>query len=925
MNTLAWPYPGSRWWKFDFHTHTPASKDTRAWQQAIGKPDEVTPEKWLLEYMQAEIDCVVVTDHNSGAWIDKLKTAYQQMRISTVEGFREITIFPGVELSVNGGVHILAVFDPSAGTGDIDGLLGAVGYTGTKGDSDGVTSKSLKQVIEIVLRLGAIPIPAHADKDKGILQCVPNSNRAVQDANTIKAALTVEGLLAIEWCDDSSSIPECAKHEFKRLARVLGSDCHNFRNHNVPGSAYTWVKMASPPSLEGLRLALMDGGQFSLHRSTSGDIDPFHIPDQIITSLTIKTARLMGRSKPESFRFSPYFNAIVGGRGTGKSTVINTLRLAARREQELQQLGDNSGPLVSFKSFSKVGGDGSVEGALLPETEIELEWLQDTTKTRLRWKRNDTNPQVEEWQQGQWQEASSQSINAQRFPVRIFSQGQIASLAGEGRQSLLTIIDQAAGIEPAQDLLQEACRTYLVQAAQLREMQGRLGDKSEIQRQLDKARLKVQAFQQSDYSDVLSAYSQGRHQAREVELVFSQLSNKSSKLNQLVEELYIDDWPKQYFENDSDAILSWRSNVDAQLEKLREVLKAEAVKLDKLQEQSKQSELFTSWQAQVQAAKAEHNKLQEQLAAQGIDDPKSYAIQTVLIQQLEAKIKEIKQLESDCQKQKKTLDNQYKLILQRRHAITQLRSEFLQNTLYENQHVRIQVTPFGNNSNYLERQLRELLELQDTRFSNDIAQYDENNNLTGGLTLIMRNNQGLDGVEQVKNILRAGATELSKGFQSYLDRKFTQSDLADHIKLWFPEDDLQIEYQRSNRWNPIDSGSQGQRSAAMLAFLLAFGKEPIILDQPEDDLDNQLIYELIVKQIKENKIYRQLIIVTHNPNIVVNGDADLVHVMGFAGGQCVVSESGALQQSKVREAVCNVMEGGHEAFSRRWQRLGGNI
>jgi len=71
---------------------------------------------------------------------------------------------------------------------------------------------------------------------------------------------------------------------------------------------------------------------------------------------------------------------------------------------------------------------------------------------------------------------------------------------------------------------------------------------------------------------------------------------------------------------------------------------------------------------------------------------------------------------------------------------------------------------------------------------------------------------------------------------------------------------------------------------------------------------------------KENKLRRQLIIVTHNSNIVVNGDAELVHVMEFRKGQCrvkKVGEVGALQESPVRHEVCRVMEGGREAFARR--------
>ena len=61
-----------------------------------------------------------------------------------------------------------------------------------------------------------------------------------------------------------------------------------------------------------------------------------------------------------------------------------------------------------------------------------------------------------------------------------------------------------------------------------------------------------------------------------------------------------------------------------------------------------------------------------------------------------------------------------------------------------------------------------------------------------------------------------------------------------------------------------------------LAFILSYGDEPLLLDQPEDDLDNKLIYDLIVRQLRETKTKRQVIVVTHNANIVVNGDAEMV-------------------------------------------------
>ena len=93
----SWPYPGARWWKFDVHAHTPASTDFH---------DGVDPREWLLGCMRAGLDCVAVTDHNSGQWVDPLKAALGSLEEEQPAGFRHLRLFPGVELSVNGGNSI---------------------------------------------------------------------------------------------------------------------------------------------------------------------------------------------------------------------------------------------------------------------------------------------------------------------------------------------------------------------------------------------------------------------------------------------------------------------------------------------------------------------------------------------------------------------------------------------------------------------------------------------------------------------------------------------------------------------------------------------------------------------------------------------------------------------------------------------------
>ena len=97
------PFAGARWWKFDFHTHTPASLDT-PWSGIENDKERLSPEQWLLRFMEARIDCVAVTDHNTSDWIDSLKNAYSGLASERPAGFRPLCLFPGVELSVNRGL-----------------------------------------------------------------------------------------------------------------------------------------------------------------------------------------------------------------------------------------------------------------------------------------------------------------------------------------------------------------------------------------------------------------------------------------------------------------------------------------------------------------------------------------------------------------------------------------------------------------------------------------------------------------------------------------------------------------------------------------------------------------------------------------------------------------------------------------------------
>jgi predicted ATPase len=187
--------------------------------------------------------------------------------------------------------------------------------------------------------------------------------------------------------------------------------------------------------------------------------------------------------------------------------------------------------------------------------------------------------------------------------------------------------------------------------------------------------------------------------------------------------------------------------------------------------------------------------------------------------------------------------------------------------------------------------------------------------------------------EQRLGALKTKLREIAKGSYSIgdlRDQRFA-SHLAklppeafDRLDAWFPEDTLHVEYSTGADdapFRPIQVGSPGQKTAALLAFLLSYGDEPIVLDQPEDDLDNHLIYDLIVGQLRNIKRHRQVIVVTHNANIVVNGDAELVVALVARNGETQKECVGSLQERTVRETICAVMEGGREAFERRYRRI----
>lgn len=132
-----------------------------------------------------------------------------------------------------------------------------------------------------------------------------------------------------------------------------------------------------------------------------------------------------------------------------------------------------------------------------------------------------------------------------------------------------------------------------------------------------------------------------------------------------------------------------------------------------------------------------------------------------------------------------------------------------------------------------------------------------------------------------------------------------------------------LTYQTPNKFTILYRGKElqhhslGQRASALILFILSQKEnDVIIIDQPEDDLDNQTIYEDVIKLIRTLKSRVQFIFATHNPNIPVLGDAELVHSCSFADNLITI-QSGSVDDTSTQKIIIDIMEGGKEAFKRR--------
>ncbi|MCD6532978.1 MAG: AAA family ATPase [Deltaproteobacteria bacterium] len=912
-----WNFPGSKWWKFDFHTHTPASDDY--------EQKNINEKTWLQHAMQAGLDCVVVTDHNSGGWIDKLKTKNRELRDQTIkpDWFRELTIFPGAEITVadsSSRVHLLAVFDPSCNSQKVTAVLGKCGIDKGFGDNrNTATTTSFGETVNIITAAGGIAIPAHIDGKQGLLEEVATLSHELEKS--------LEAIFVAEFCDlhkfDQSEFS--LKRKVNLLAQVVGSDAHK---PEEIGRICSWLKM-SRPSIEGLKLALMDH-EYCVKNQPE---NPNRLPDIFLLKLTIKDMRHCGRinGQPFEMQMNPHFNAIIGGRGTGKSTVLESIRIVSRRDQNLAAEAPRvKGKLDKFMKLSH-----GREGVMLKKTELLLEVHRRGKNYQLRWRYDSQGVVLEEQAADGWQTVKAGDLK-ERFPLSIFSQKQIDELATNPR-GLLEVIDRAPEVNRAEWLSRwESTKSQFLQLRERRrELLRQLFEEEQIRAKLKDVESDLKQYEEKGHGEILKQYQKRSQQKNSLpdDKIFDDLASSIRRLASTAE---LSDFPDHLFDDQDETTAEIRAihqQSVQELEKISESLVQLAESVDTLKTQRKTNIAASKWNQVIQSSIVAYEGLikeyQEKQSQLSISVYGNWVQQRNQLQQQLHKLVSVRQ---EVQAIEKQIDETLKKLLDLRTELLEKRRNFLDQVIGSSAFVRMELIQFGD-VNSLEDDYRSLLNLDAGKFISSVYDRESEQGLLWPFYNWEESQTAESNLPQlivtIKSQTKAIAEDRSSGKHGNFDNRLkklyaNQPAVFDQLDTWWPEDRLRVKYSKnpsSGKFDDLEKGSAGQKAAAILAFLLSHGSEPLIIDQPEDDLDNALIYDLIVSQIHENKDRRQLIVVTHNPNIVVNGDSELVHILKFEKGQVQIDHQGGLEEANIREAICTIMEGGRKAFDKRYKRI----
>ena len=391
---------GLVWKRIDLHVHTPASQDDY-------KHSGTTPEQLVASAKEAGLDGFAVTDHNTGAWIDRIKA------VANTEG---LVVFPGVEVTVFGGernVHLLAIFDPSKGTAHVHDLLAQVSITEEKrGSTEALARGDVNDVIDKIALLGGVPLLAHCDSTSGVTEEIRGQARKqiVKNPNLLGAEITKDETACFFRGDDVTYQ--------RQLAVFQGSDSHSPEEIGRRGSYFKLGAM----TVNALRQCLFDPDT----RVRTGYYPAVQYP--MILRMEITGGFFDG----VELRLHPGLNTIIGGKGVGKSLLVEFLRFALNQPSDVDAIVDD----YKTKLFQRLSVGGSVR--------VVCRMPSGSTYRITRAYDQVTNPiEVTDLSDSSSYDGSVASL----FPILAYSQNEVIDISRDINVQR-RLIDRLADLEP---------------------------------------------------------------------------------------------------------------------------------------------------------------------------------------------------------------------------------------------------------------------------------------------------------------------------------------------------------------------------------------------------------------------------------------------------------------------------------------------
>lgn len=917
-------YRGNRWYKCDFHIHTPASK--------CFADQNITPEIFIARVVEQNLKCIAVTDHNTGAWIDKIKVAAEP---------KGIIVFPGVELTCSDAkVHLLVLFDPTGNAKTVeDFIIRTEIERDNFGKKDAHSDKGIKQIIDLAGELDGIVIPAHVDDYNGWGNVGPRTQEeilanipVVQMVNEelIKSDpdnINIDELLATMKAKNPD-IDETKLRTYVKMAKLFKKDKIGIvtfsDNPNKKGDSshglwgigeqYTWIKMDEKPTLESLRQAFLFP-ELRIKNCYEISSDIHKLPQLWIKKISISNIELLDE-KPLIVDFNPHLTSIIGGRGSGKSSIVRFLTGVFIQTE----LGDLANIKNEFDDFFRVK-DTNRMGILKESTLIDVEIIKNDISYKITlydFKKNSYDKKIEKYNAEiqEYQEVCDIDI-IDLFEVDIYNQKQIYELAQTPsilRNKIDTSIEKVAGLKQNIESLK---REFNSINNDIESLKLELRQKTKIELELTDIDDKIKSYKNTGIDEVLNIYQKFVFEMNAIKKKINIVDNKVTFVKELRAKISneVSEIPalEQKYEKEIITILNAQ---DTAVRIIEQDIFSSIEKLQSKKNETEENLKRTQWHKDFEEIKKAYKDKLDILNKQGID---TETIKDLIEKKKgkELQIEEGKEKNIILQKKieaAKKLKNSY---IKERESIFNLRTQYVA-TLLAGASIRVKIEKFRDRNDFI-NQFRSILQ-KNTNFDDDIKKSTE----------FCFNGDVKAQIEKMVNIffqIRSNKkidTEIEYSGRFINVIKGLNEQQINELNLLLPEDNIEIQYKTNNdaSYITLNRASPGQKTSSILTFILSDGVSPLVLDQPEDDLDNHLISDLIVERVKTCKEKRQIIIVTHNANIPVNGDAEWIVAMDSTKKEIGIGIEGTIENGTLKKEICNVMEGGDSAFKMRSKRYG---